>query len=39
MVQLNYLSNLWRTLEMPLTNCEINIDLKWSKNYVIVSII
>ena len=37
MVPLNYLSNLWRTLLMPLTNCEINLDLKWSKNYVIVA--
>ena len=22
---------------MPLTNCEINLNLKWSKNYVIVA--
>ena len=37
MVPLKYLSNLWRTLDMPLTNCEINLNLKWSKNYVIVA--
>ena len=37
MVPLRYLSNLWGTLEMPLTNCEVNLDLKWSKNYVIVA--
>ena len=24
MVSLKYLSNFWRTLEMPLINCEIN---------------
>ena len=27
MVALKYLSNFWRTLEMPLINCEINLDL------------
>ena len=32
MVPLKYLSNFWRTLEMPLINCEISIQLKWSKN-------
>ena len=26
MVQLKYLSNFWRTLEMPLINCEIILD-------------
>ena len=32
MVLLKYLiSNFWRTLEMPLINCEINLDLNWSK--------
>ena len=35
MVALKYLSNFWRTLEMPLINCEINLDLNWSKNCVI----
>ena len=29
MVQLKYLSNLWRTLEKPLTNCKINLILTW----------
>ena len=37
MVPLKYLSNFWRTLEMPLINCEINLVLKWSANCVIVS--
>ena len=36
MVPLKYLSNFWRTLKMSLISCEINIDLNWSKNYVIV---
>ena len=37
MVPLKYLSNFWRTLEMPLINCEINLILKWSANCVFVS--
>ena len=37
MVPLKYLSNFWRTLEMPLINCEINLILIWSANSVIVS--
>ena len=35
--QLKYLSNFWRTIEMPLINCEINLILTWSTNCVIVS--
>ena len=31
MVPLNYQSNFWRILEMTLINCEINLDLNWSK--------
>ena len=27
MVPLKYLSNFWRTLEMPLINCEVKLDL------------
>ena len=30
-VPLKYLSNFWKTLEMPLINCEIILDLTWSK--------
>ena len=37
MVPLKYLSNFWRTLEMPLNNCEVNLILTWSENRVIVS--
>ena len=37
MVPLKYLSNFWRTLEMPLINCEITLDLNWSEDCVIVA--
>ena len=37
MVPIKYLSNFWRTIEMPLINCEVNLILKWSANCVIVS--
>ena len=30
MVPLKYLSNFWRTREMPLINCEVNLILTWS---------
>ena len=36
-VPLKYLSNFWRTLEMPLINCEISLTLTWSENCVISS--
>ena len=36
-VPLKYLSNFWRTLEMPLINCEVNLILTWSKDCVISS--
>ena len=36
MVPLKYLSNFWRTLEMALINCEVNLILIWSANCVIV---
>ena len=35
MVQLKCISTFWRTLEMPLINCEINLNLTWSINCVI----
>ena len=31
-VSLKYLSNFWRTLEVPLINCEISLMLTWSKS-------
>ena len=37
MVPLKYLSNFWRTLEMSLINCEVNLILTWSSTCVIVA--
>ena len=34
-MRLKYLSNIRRTPEMPLINCEINLILNWSKNGVL----
>ena len=34
---LKYLSNFWRTLEMLLINCEVNLILTWSKDSVITN--
>ena len=28
-VPLKYLSNFWRSLEMPLINCTVELSLKW----------
>ena len=36
-VPLKYLSNFWRTLEIPLTNYEANLILTWSKDCVITN--
>ena len=36
-VSLKYLSNFGRTLEMPLTNCEVNLLLTWSSTCVITN--
>ena len=36
-VPLKYLSNFWRTLEMPLINYEVNLTLTWSPTCVISS--
>ena len=35
-IPLKFSSNFWRTLEMPLINCKVNLILTWSENYVIV---
>ena len=35
MAPLQYLSNFWRTLEMPLSNYEINLLLTWSAKSVL----
>ena len=37
MVPLKYLSKFWRTLEMPLINCEVNLILTWSSTCVITN--
>ena len=37
MMPLKYLSNIWRNLEMPLINCEINLDLNLSENCVTIA--
>ena len=34
-VPLKYLSNFWRTLDMPMINCDINLIVIWSKDCVI----
>ena len=36
MVSLEYLSNFWRTLEMPLISCEIILIFTWSENHIVV---
>ena len=36
-VPLKHLSNFWKTLEMPLSNCHINLDLNGSEKCVIVA--
>ena len=37
MVPLKYLSNFWRTLEMLLINCEVNLIFTWSSTCVIAN--
>ena len=37
MALLKYLSKFWKTLEMPLINCEINLQLKWSEKCILVA--
>ena len=36
-VPLKYLSNLWRTVDIPLINCEVSLTLTWSGNCGITS--
>ena len=36
MIPLKYLSNFWRTVEMSLINCEVDLILTWSANCAIV---
>ena len=37
-VSLTYLSNFWRFLDLPLINCEIELDLSWSKECIMSEI-
>ena len=37
-VPLKYLSNLFRSLEMPLTNCKIHLELNWNNNCVMYGV-
>ena len=34
-IPLKYLSNFWRTLSIPLINCEVELILTWSKNCIL----
>ena len=36
MVLLKYLTNFWRTLEMSLINCDVELILTWSASCVII---
>ena len=36
-VPLKHLNNFWRTLDIPLINCEVNLILTWSENCVMTS--
>ena len=37
-VSLKYLSNFWKTLDIPLINCEVTLILTWSENCVLTDI-
>ena len=37
-VPLKYLSDFWRSLDMPFINCEISLTLTWSTSYVLTDI-
>ena len=36
-IPLKYLNNFWRTLELPLINCEVNLILTWSTTCIITN--
>ena len=35
---LKHLNNFWKTLDIPLINCEVSLALSWSANCVITSL-
>ena len=37
-IPLKYLGDFWRALNIPLISCEVFLELKWNKNYVITSL-
>ena len=37
-VPLKYLSNFWRSLEMPLINCKVELSLSWNKSCILSSV-
>ena len=37
-VPLKYISNFFRSLEMPLVNCKIDLELTWNKDCMISSV-
>ena len=37
-VPLKYLSNFWRSLEMPLINCKTHLQINWTKNCVMSTV-
>ena len=37
-VSLKYLGNFWKTIDIPLINCEVSLTLIWSENCVITSL-
>ena len=36
-VPLKHLSNFWRSLNMPLINCEVDLILTWFKNCILIN--
>ena len=36
-IPLKHLRNFWKSLNIPLINCEVKLNLTWSKNYVLVA--
>ena len=34
-VPLTYLGNFWRSLEVPLINCKVHLELNWTKDCVL----
>ena len=37
-IPLKYLGNFWRALNIPLIGCEVSLELKWDKNFVVTSL-